>query len=106
MITFIVHMRVKPGNENAFEALMNCVVERTREREPGVLYYHYAKSVDAPGVYVVVEVYRDARAHAAHMESEWVRRALPESLRLLDGKPDIRQYVSAGAAPVKWRIQW
>lgn len=100
MITFIAHLRVKPENEPAFETLMNRVVKMTQEREPGVLHYQFAKAVDTPGLYVVVEVYRDAQAHAAHMETEWVKQSLPASLRLIDGKPDIKQYVSPGTEPV------
>ena len=106
MITFIAHLRVKPGNEPAFETLMNHVVKMTREREPGVLYYEFGKAVDTPGLYVVVEVYEDAQAHAAHMESEWVKQSLPESLRLIDAKPDIKQYVSPGTEPVMRRTNF
>ena len=36
----------------------------TLEHEPGVAYYDFAKSVDEPDTYVVVEVYRDAGACA------------------------------------------
>ena len=31
----------------------------THEHEPGVLYYDFARSVDDPDTYVVIEVYRD-----------------------------------------------
>ena len=100
MITFIVHIRVKPENAPALEALMTYVAAMTREHEPGVPYYEFAKSVDEPDTYVVVEVYQDRQVHAAHMASAWVTESLPKSALLIEGKPAIKQYVSPGSEPV------
>ena len=69
MITFITHMRVRAENAPAFEALMAEMCDKVRENEPGVLYYSFAASAKNPDTYVVIEVYRDASAHAAHMET-------------------------------------
>ena len=79
MITFIAHLQVPPENAWAFEELMTYVAAMTNEHEPGVAYYAFAKSVDEADTYVVVEVYRDQAAHAAHMETEWVRESVPKS---------------------------
>jgi len=103
MITFIAHIRVLPANAAAFEALMTYVSTQTRECEPGVAYYAFAKSVADPDTYVVMEVYRDQAAHAAHMETNWVKESIPKSLALTEGLPDIRQYVSPGTEPVRRR---
>jgi quinol monooxygenase YgiN len=100
MITFIAHLRVKPQNAAALEALLGYVREETRAHEPGVAWYDFAKSVDEADTYVVIEVYRDAAAQAAHMASDWVQESLPKSAALIEGKPHIRQYVSEGSAPV------
>ena len=83
---------------------MEHVCAMTRENEPGVAYYAYAKGVDEADTYVVVEVYRDAAAQAAHMQTPWVTQSLPKSAALIEGKPDIRQYVSPGAEPVTQRM--
>jgi quinol monooxygenase YgiN len=101
LITFIAHLRVAPAHAAAFEALMAHVVATTRAEEPGVLHYACARSVDEPDTYVVIEVYRDAAAHAAHMASAWVRDSLPRSAALIEGRPHIRQYVSEGSIPVR-----
>jgi quinol monooxygenase YgiN len=101
MITMIAHLRVKPENAAAFEALMAHVSELTHEHEPGVVYYEYAKSADEPDTYVVIEVYRDAEVHAGHMASAWVKESLPKSAALIEGRPHIRQYVSGGSQPVR-----
>jgi len=104
VITFIAHLRVSPGNARAFEELMTQVAAMTHAHEPGVLYYEFAKSVDEPDTYVVIEVYRDVEVHAAHMASAWVRESLPVSARLIEGRPHIRQYVTPGSEPVRQRL--
>jgi quinol monooxygenase YgiN len=101
VITFIAHVRVRPENAAAFEALLAQVAAETREHEPGVAYYAFSKSVADPELYVVVEVYRDVAAHAAHMASPWVTESLPRSAALMEGRPEIRQYVSDGSEPVR-----
>jgi quinol monooxygenase YgiN len=106
MITFIAHLHVKPDNAAAFETLMNYVTDMTRKHEAGVAYYGFAKSVDEPDTYVVVEVYQDPEAQAKHMTTDWVRDSLPKSARLIEGKPGIKQYVTPGSAPVIRRMNF
>jgi len=105
MITFIAHLKVRPENGPAFEALMTHVRDLTRQHEPGVAYYDFGKSVDEPDTYVVIEVYRDAGAQAAHMQTDWVAESIPLSRRLVEGKFNIKQYVSPGVAPAIRRMQ-
>lgn len=104
MITFIARLRVRPENAAAFEDLMDHVSAKVRENEPDVIYYAFAKGVDEADTYVVIEVYRDVAAQAAHMQTPWVRESLPRSAALIEGKPEIRQYVSPGAEPVRQRM--
>lgn len=104
MITMICHLRVAPANAAAFEALMAHVAAMTRAHEPGVVYYDFARSADEADTYVVVEVYRDGEAHAAHMARPWVTESLPKSAALIEGRPHIRQYVSEGSQPVRRSI--
>jgi len=102
MITFITHMRVRSENAIAFEALMTDMCDKVRENEPQVLYYNFARSAEDQATYVVIEVYRDASAHSAHMETDWVKSSIPKSVSLVEnGKFDIRQYVSPGTEPVR-----
>ena len=102
MITFITHIRVPSENTAAFEALMSRMCDKVRENEPGVLYYDFARSAKDPATYVVIEVYRDESAHAAHMETNWVKSSIPKSASLVEnGKFDIKQYVSPGTEPVR-----
>jgi len=103
MITFIAHLRVKSENAAAFEALMTYVCAKVHEHEPGVPYYAFAQSVQDPSTYVVIETYSDVAAHTAHMETDWVKQSLPKTVCLIEGRPDIKQYVSPGSAPVRAR---
>jgi quinol monooxygenase YgiN len=105
MITFIAHLKVKPENGPAFEALLRHVRDSTRQHEPGVVYYDFGKSVDEPDTYVVIEIYRDAAAHAAHMQTDWVTESIPQSRGLFEGPFHIKQYVSPGAEPAVRRLQ-
>jgi quinol monooxygenase YgiN len=100
MITFIAHVPVSPENGPAFEEIMAYVSAKTRECEPDVLYYAFAKSVNDANTYVVIEVYRDRAAQAAHMQTEWVKASIPKTIPLFADKIDIKQYVSPGAEPV------
>jgi len=104
MITFIAELTVRPAQAAAFEALMTQVTAETRAHEPGVAYYAWSKGVDEPDTYLVVEVYRDAAAQAAHMATDWVRASLPRSAALIEGAPRVRQYATPGAEPVRQRL--
>jgi quinol monooxygenase YgiN len=105
VITFIAHLRVAPAKASDFEVLMTHVAEMTHLHEQGVAYYEWAKSADEDDTYIVIEVYRDAGAHAAHMASAWVRESLPKSAALIEGRPHIRQYVNDGSEPVPRSVQ-
>jgi quinol monooxygenase YgiN len=101
MITLIAHIRVKRENAPQFEALMTEVCDQVRRHESGVPYYGFGRSVDDDETFVVVEVYRDVVAHSAHMSMPWVRESLPKAASLMEGRPAVVQYVTAGSAPVQ-----
>jgi len=63
-----VHVHVKPGAVEAFRTatLANA---RASVREPGVARFDVVQSVEDPTRFVLVEVYRDAAAPAAHKET-------------------------------------
>ena len=65
LIVVHVHAHVKPDAVDAFRAAS---VENAREslREPGVARFDVVQSTDDPTRFVLVEVYRNADAPAAH----------------------------------------
>ncbi len=63
-----VHVRVKPDHIAAFQAatLANA---RASVQESGIARFDLVQQVDDPTRFVLVEVYRDAAAPAAHKET-------------------------------------
>src|SRR5262249_5133107 len=68
LVVVHVHVRVIPGSVEAFR---EATLANAREsvREPGVSRFDVIQSVDDPTRFVLVEVYRDAAAPAAHKET-------------------------------------
>jgi len=63
-----VHARVKPGAEEAFRTASLVNAEASR-REPGVVRFDLLADRDDPAHFVLVEIYRDAAASAAHKQT-------------------------------------
>ena len=65
MLIVHVHILVKPECAGAFEAatLANA---RASVREPGVVRFDVCRQADDPNRFVLIEVYRDSGAPAAH----------------------------------------
>ncbi len=99
MITFVAHVPVKAGSEESFEAAMAEMAARVHEHEPGAIYYEFAKSIDDPGVYLVIEVYADEDAFKAHWKTDFIRPSIAKTRPLMNGAPHIKQYVSPGTQP-------
>lgn len=100
MITFVAHIPVKPDCVDAFEAAMAEMVANVRQHEPGATYYEFARSVLDPNTFLVIEVYADAAAFKAHWETDYIRPSIARTRPLLNGAPDIKQYVTRGTPPV------
>jgi quinol monooxygenase YgiN len=63
-----VHVRVKPGAEEAFQEAARANAEASR-RETGIVRFDLLVDRDDPRRFVLVEIYRDAAAAAAHKET-------------------------------------
>jgi (4S)-4-hydroxy-5-phosphonooxypentane-2,3-dione isomerase len=63
-----VHARVKPGGEEAFRTASAANAEASR-REPGVVRFDLLADRDDPSRFVLVEIYRDKAAAAAHKQT-------------------------------------
>lgn len=94
MITFITHMRVSPENTAAYEAALAEMTAKVRANEPGVAHYGFARSAEDPTTYVVIEVYRDEAAIAAHWETDYIQPSLAKTTPLVDGGAfDVKKYL-------------
>jgi quinol monooxygenase YgiN len=95
MITYVTHMRVAAGSAAAFEAAIADMTRQVLAHEPGVIHYALSHSSDDPGLYVVIEVYRDEAAFAAHWETDYIRPSLARTRPLVeDGSFAVRRYES------------
>jgi (4S)-4-hydroxy-5-phosphonooxypentane-2,3-dione isomerase len=63
-----VHARVNPGAAEAFRRASLANAEASR-REPGVVRFDLIADRDDPSRFVLVEIYHDAAAAAAHKET-------------------------------------
>jgi quinol monooxygenase YgiN len=68
MLIVHVHVRVKPECVEAFK-LATLANARESLKEPGVARFDVAQQQDEPTRFVLVEIYRDAKAAAAHKET-------------------------------------
>jgi len=68
MLIVHVQIQVKPESVEAFKTatLLNA---RCSLLEPGVLRFDFVQQADDPTRFVLVEIYRDAAAQAAHRET-------------------------------------
>ncbi|GAA2216748.1 putative quinol monooxygenase [Micromonospora olivasterospora] len=74
MIFITAKFRVLPEHAERWPAIADEFTRATRS-EPGCLWFDWARSVDDPTEYVLVEAFRDADAGAAHVRSEHFRKA-------------------------------
>ena len=65
----VARVTVKEGQEAAFIAVGNVLVEATR-KEPGCLFYTLYQSTTAPGTFVFYEEYKDQAAFDFHANSD------------------------------------
>jgi quinol monooxygenase YgiN len=68
MLIVHVHVRVKPETVEAFQTATLANAQASR-REPGVLRFDVIQQADDPTRFVLIEIYRDAAAQAAHKET-------------------------------------
>lgn len=68
MLIVHVHVQVKPETVEAFKTATR-LNARCSLLEPGVLRFDVIQQADDPTRFVLIEIYRDAAAQAAHRET-------------------------------------
>jgi quinol monooxygenase YgiN len=82
MIFITAKFLVKPEDADRWPEISDTFTQATRT-EPGCLWFEWARSVEDPQAYVLVEAFRDDAAGAAHVQSEHFKQAqrdLPQHL--------------------------
>jgi quinol monooxygenase YgiN len=69
-------LAIKPGMEKLFEERFAEQAANCKAREPGQLLYKLFKSRSEPGVYHIMARYVSPEAHAAHRDSEHIKKTV------------------------------
>jgi len=93
---FVVKIKIKPGQNEAFEKIFRETQAGVRANEPGNLYYDLYRDTD-PQTYVVLEHYKDAAAVDAHGKSPHVQKMIAALREMLDGRPEAQRLVLVSA---------
>jgi quinol monooxygenase YgiN len=86
--SIVATIRVKAGEEAAFETIARKLVAAVNANEPGCMLYTLNKG-DDPQNYVFMERYRDEDAVKAHRATDHYRRLGKAMGAHLDGAPAI-----------------
>jgi len=88
MIFIVVKQPVRAKYADDFPALVEEFTTSTRA-EPGNISFDWYRSADDSTLWLCVEVFRDAAAGEAHVQSEHFKRATEQMPRLLAAAPEI-----------------
>jgi quinol monooxygenase YgiN len=94
MIAVIAKLNVAEGKEQQFEEVMLDLARQVRANEPGNQLYTLCR--DANGRYIVLELYADEQALAAHGTSDHFKAAGPKFAGLMAGRPEIERLQVVG----------
>ena len=88
MIFIVVRHPIRPESAEEFPRLMEVFTAATRA-EAGCISFEWSRSTDDPGVYFLVEAFRDPAAGEAHVSSAHFKAAIARLPELLAGPPEI-----------------
>ncbi len=95
-IGVIATLKIQDGKTAEFEAFFTELANQVRANEPGNLAYQLTKSRTEPGVYKVLEVYKDQDALTHHGGTDYFKAAGPKFAGVLAGRPEIEYLDGVG----------
>ena len=95
-IGVIAKLPVQEGKMAEFEAVFTELARQVRANEPGNLAYQLTKSRTEPGVYKVLELYKDQDALTHHGGTDHFKAAGPKFAAVLAGRPEIEYLDGVG----------
>jgi quinol monooxygenase YgiN len=90
MFAQIVKVRVKPGKEKEFAAVGRTMSGVVEANEPGTVVYKLFRT-DDPLEFVMIEIYENEAALAAHRDTPHVKAVLPRLGGIVDGGLEIQK---------------
>jgi quinol monooxygenase YgiN len=94
MLALIAKLKVAAGKESEFEKVMLGLAAEVRRNEPGNKLYTLCK--DESGGYVVLELYENEQALAAHGQSAHFKAAGAKFAGVMAGRPEIQRLTVVG----------
>lgn len=88
MILIVVKQPVRPKYADDWLELVRDFTEASRA-EPGCISFDWYRSGEDPNLWVLVEMFRDAAAGEAHVQSEHFKKAGEQLRRWLAAVPEI-----------------
>lgn len=88
MIFIAVKWTVLAERSDGFLAQVDELTQAVRA-EPGNLFFDWARSVDDPNTFVLLEAFADADAGAAHVNAEHFKKAMSWLPDVVSAKPKI-----------------
>lgn len=89
LFALLVRFRVRPGHEDAFDALVAHTLAAITTEEPDTIVYATHTQATEPSVRVFYECYRSHDAFHAHEAAPHTRRFLAERTQHLAGPPEV-----------------
>ena len=88
MIFIVVKFPVRPERSDEWLSLVEDFTRATRA-EPGNLFFEWARSVDDPNEFVLVEAFADSEAGATHVGSNHFKTAMDVLPDAISAQPKI-----------------
>lgn len=92
MIGVIMHVWTKPDKSDQFAGLVAKLQSDVRANEPGALLFQVMRSADDPDLFVFVEIFADAAAHAVHPDMPYHKAMSEAGWACVEGQPEIRLF--------------
>ena len=89
MICVVTTVRILDGKTRDFELLFLRMAAKVKANEPGALIYQLTRSKAEPGVYKMIEFYRDQAAFEAHAAADYFQASLVDLAGLVAGEPQV-----------------
>lgn len=87
MVSVLIRVTVKPGEERAFEAHMTAFVRNVHAKEPDPKVFEFRRVQGDRRAYVIFQSFADETAHNRYANSDYHLEASPKGLAMLDGDP-------------------
>jgi quinol monooxygenase YgiN len=88
MIHIVVKFNVRPEYSDQWLDRISDFTRAVRQ-EPGNLWFEWARSVDNPDRFILLEGFRDADAGAEHVSSEHFKEAIRQAPLMLVDTPEV-----------------